>query len=137
MPYENDASNDKSEDTPASASDAPVVDPAVIAELHTLCGPEMLAKMVEQFIQDATLCVEEVELALEDGNPDKLAKAAHGLKGMSANFGAIRLQDLASHAEQLGRQGLMTDALQSLANLETEFSQTKETLRQHIDRVSQ
>ena len=50
------------------------------------------ANIVRQFVNDAGKCVEQVKEAVEGRDAQTLQKAAHGLKGISGNVGAMRLQ---------------------------------------------
>ena len=65
--------------------------------------PELLSRLVGQFIQDAGACVEAIQRAVDADQADGMAKEAHGLKGISRNIGAMRLAELCSQIEQLGK----------------------------------
>ncbi len=109
----------------------PVVDPLVIAELLEIGGRDFVKKMVGQFVSDATECVEQVIRAADSQDPQRLAEAGHGLKGICANLGVKRLQALAFQAEQLGRQNVTDGAEKLSGHTKTELAAVCEHLRTH------
>ena len=111
-------------------ADLPVVEDAVMNELLELGGKTLLAKMVAQFVLDATVCVEQVAEAIESQDPKKLAEAGHGLKGICANLGVKRLQELAFRAEQLGRQNLLDGSEGILVNAKRELATVRDYFQQ-------
>ena len=86
---------------PAETVQTSPVDSEVLREWQSLGGPAFVGRMVNQFIKDATACIQEVERAVESRNPAQLSEAAHGLKGICRNMGA---NDLATLCEQMERQ---------------------------------
>ena len=76
------------------------VDSEVLREWQSLGGPAFVTRMVDQFIKDATACIQEVERAVESRDPAQLSNAAHGLKGICRNMGA---NDLGALCESLER----------------------------------
>ncbi len=117
-------------------ADLPVVEDAVMNELLELGGRTLIAKMVDQFVLDATVCVDQVAEAVESQDPKKLAEAGHGLKGICANLGVKRLQELALRAEQLGRNNLLEGSEGILINAKRELATVRDYFQQpnsHID----
>ena len=66
--------------------------------------------------------------AVERGDADALASAAHALKGSVANFRANAAVDAASQLELMGRHGDLSLADSALANLEKEIERVREDL---------
>ena len=85
-------------------------------------------RMVNQFTQDATTCIAEVEQAVTNGDPARLAEAAHGLKGICRNIGANRLAELCYQLEQKGRRGATHEALTFLHPFTAEWQRTRQAL---------
>jgi PAS domain S-box-containing protein len=103
------------------------LDREVLEEIQSLVGPDnpdFLSKVLGQFIQEATHCVEAIQRAVEKGDREALAEAAHGLKGISGNIGAYGLAERALRLEQLAKEGRGDDAI-SLEDLEREFHEAK------------
>ncbi|WP_447969398.1 response regulator [Nitrospira sp. M1] len=112
--------------------DVPVVEMTMMAELLELGGAGLVSQMAEQFVQDATICVEAVIQAVEAQNAHDLTEAAHGLKGICANLGVKRMLALAVHAEGVGKEGKVCETEPFVSNLQTEFVQAQEALRAHM-----
>ena len=85
--------------------------------------------MIEQFVKDATICVDTVIQVVDKCQTRELADAAHGLKGICANLGVKRMQAMAIYAEQLTKEESMNEGKYNLANLEAEFIHTQEVLK--------
>ncbi len=77
----------------------------ILQEWQDMGGPDLLNRMLGQFISDASLCLQSIHSALQNHDLIALKEASHGLKGISANVGAIHLRDLASQLENTSQQG--------------------------------
>ena len=85
-----------------------VLDLAVIDGLRELGGeedPGLLSELIELFLSDAPQRLQELEAALEDGDLERLSRAAHTLKSSSANLGAVAFRRLCEELERSARQG--------------------------------
>jgi HPt (histidine-containing phosphotransfer) domain-containing protein len=60
--------------------------------------------------------------AIAAGDADALRKAAHALKGSSANLGAQQVSAVSAELEKLGRSGTVQGAEALFARLESEFA---------------
>jgi CheY-like chemotaxis protein len=114
------------EDTP-TAPESKAADPAS-TECSDIFEPERLAvfapgdaafaeKLLNQFIESAHRLTEELQQALAADDPGEAKRAAHTLKGMSANVGAVALQQLALATEHSVLEGALeaaTDAVQEI-----------------------
>ena len=82
-------------------------EPIDLERIHDATGgdEEFLAELVEIFLEDAELRLEEIRGAVEAADPTELRKTAHKLKGSSANMGANGLMGLAKTLEDMGHQG--------------------------------
>ncbi|MBP1678990.1 MAG: hybrid signal transduction histidine kinase, partial [Bacteroidetes bacterium] len=71
-----------------------VLDRSRLADLSALSDgedPSWITNLVQQFIQDARLHVEDVRRRLDGGDIAGAGKAAHTLKGSAGNMGLVRL----------------------------------------------
>ena len=84
--------------------------------------PDIVTRLIDLFLGQAPNHVEAVQTALTSGDADSLARAAHALKGASANLGATKLTSLASEIEVKGRSGDITSAGDSVAALLAEYA---------------
>ncbi|MGD9850706.1 MAG: response regulator [Nitrospirales bacterium] len=113
-----------SQDTPSP------IDSHKLHEWRQLGGEEFLARIITQFIQDATTCVDQVLQACEHGDMEKLAIAGHGLKGICANMGVPNLQVLAREAEQAVQQEPPPDIEALTLRISTEWARVSSHLTQ-------
>ncbi len=66
--------------------------------------------LLEDFLQTLPQKMETMRMALEQGKPDILSYQAHNLKGVAANFGAMRLSNLAHKLDEASKAGEMDQA---------------------------
>jgi HPt (histidine-containing phosphotransfer) domain-containing protein len=72
--------------------------------------------------------VEEIRTAWQEGDVNRLGRLAHNLKGVSLNFNAEPLANVALKLEELGRREDLTDAPALIAQLDAEVSRLEEYL---------
>jgi HPt (histidine-containing phosphotransfer) domain-containing protein len=113
----------------AAAGGARALDPATIARLQRLQGPErptFLRDLVATFERSAADLMTRLRAGLEADDAGEVREAAHALKGASQNVGAHRLSGLCADLEQLARGGAaaasMTHYLQDLEQALTQAS---------------
>ena len=107
------------------------VDREILASIRDLQGdgePDLLAELIDLYLEDAPARIEAVKLAFTQGDAKALALAAHTLKGSSGNLGAKRIAALAGLLEEQGRLGSTTKAGPILQQLEREFALVRKTL---------
>jgi len=83
-----------------------IIDPAVIASLRELGGeddPGLLTELIDMFLDDAPARMAEMRRALDEGDIDGIARAAHALKSSSANMGAMLFSKLCKEVEEMAR----------------------------------
>ena len=78
----------------------------------------MLKEIAALFLDEYPRELDEIRTALASGDAHTLERAAHGLKGAVANFGARAAVDAAFQLEQLGRAGKLEQVPAVLAELE-------------------
>jgi hypothetical protein len=88
---------------------SPSIDVARIRELQELDAPDgaYVEQLVAAFVENAERTVQTLRDAVQEGDPQAVERAAHALKGSSANIGATRLAELAHVLETLGRGGAL------------------------------
>ena len=84
---------------------------------------ELLAEMIQLYVEDAPRTLETMRRALLQGNLPDLERAAHSFKGSSANLAANPAAEAAQRLEQDARRGDKTAAETSLAALESVLGQ--------------
>ncbi|HEY2254511.1 MAG TPA: Hpt domain-containing protein [Variovorax sp.] len=93
-----------------------MIDLATFAELQDSAGADFVKELVQTFLEEAPLMLQELREALAAGDADAFRRAAHSLKSNSLTFGAPAL---AAKARQLELGGLAaaqsSGALEALA----------------------
>ena len=106
------------------------LDPKAIDELRALNpdDPSFLRELIQIYLDDSPKQIAEVEAALAAGDAPKLTRAAHSLKGSSANFGASPLRAIAEQVEHLGRASNLAAVPERLPELKAEYDRVKAAL---------
>lgn len=89
--------------TPVPMNAGPVYDHA--AALAMMGDESLLAEVAGMYVADAPGYLAELDAALANGEADRLARAAHTLKGLFATFVAPAGQSVAQQLEQEARAG--------------------------------
>lgn len=79
--------------------------------------PDLLAKVLTTYLNDARTLVEEIRAAVEAHDAGTLAKAAHRLKSSSAQLGVLATAAHCKELEHLGRLACLDDAARLLTQL--------------------
>lgn len=92
-------------------------------------GDEDIVKdMLETFLEDAGMRIEETRRTFESGDIDYLLQQAHSIKGSSATVGAVGLNDAASRLELAARERDLKKAAALFNRLEAELNKVKAAL---------
>jgi CheY-like chemotaxis protein/HPt (histidine-containing phosphotransfer) domain-containing protein len=82
---------------------AALLDDEILGQLRLMPsanGLSFLHKVLDLYIEHAPAAVEQMHRAAEAGDRETCARAAHALKSMSYNVGALRVAELALHVER-------------------------------------
>lgn len=116
-------------------SDSPVIDPQAIENLRALNpgdNDEFLREIAGIFLEDTPQRIAELDSSLAAGDLGKFTRAAHSIKGSSANLGAATLRAAAEKLEHHARTHGLTDAAALIAAVKTEFARAETELRRLI-----
>ncbi len=100
----------------------------LVAEWRMAGGSAFVGKLVNQFVSDATVCVERIQEALESNNANEMLEAAHGLKGMAANMGLTQLAKAAHDIEIISQHNRLQDSRSAYDSMQKEFARVHEAL---------
>jgi HPt (histidine-containing phosphotransfer) domain-containing protein len=110
---------------------APLLDRS--AALERIGGDqELLREIASLFLSEYPVLIQEIRVAIENGDVEGLERSAHSLKGSVANFEARSAVDAAFRLETIGRNGNLDRAGPALADLEAAF----ESLNPELKRLS-
>ncbi|WP_158633486.1 response regulator [Tautonia sociabilis] len=107
------------------------------ATLQRLGGDEELFRdLIGYYLEDYPPLLERLRLGLLNDDAKAVERAAHSLKGLSANCGAGPAAQAAETVEELGREGRMADAPEAVERLATELRRLRDALIADRDRSS-
>lgn len=90
---------------------------------------DFVAEIIDDFLGNSRVLLDEVAAALESGNAGGARNAAHTLKGTSGSLGARALSALAAEAESGSLAGNLDQIANLLPRLEAEFAVVSEQLK--------
>ena len=77
----------------------PMIDRAIFDELEEAAGPEFVAELVDTFLTEAPLMLDELRHSFAQREADNFRRAAHTLKSNANTFGAHTLGAMAKELE--------------------------------------
>jgi HPt (histidine-containing phosphotransfer) domain-containing protein len=83
-------------------------------------------EMCQEFLKNLPARMEELKSSLEKKDAATFSRAAHNLKGVSANFNATAVNRIAAELERLGRLDELDQAGPLVQQLETELIRLRE-----------
>ena len=108
------------------------IDPAPLAELRLVGGadgPAFISELVNAFIREGRLEVQQIRAAVIGGTPAVLHNGAHRLKGSALTLGCIVLAETAGALESIGRDGTVSGADSLLDRLDLDFDRAVAALQ--------
>jgi CheY-like chemotaxis protein len=90
---------------------------------------ELLAELVEIFRSESPRMMDDIRLAFRAGDPTRLERAAHALRGSVGSLGARAVGQSASQLETLGRSGSLAGGDALLATLERDVDELERVLQ--------
>lgn len=102
-----------------------VIDWAMLNDLREFQAedePDLIQELVGLFKRETLSQIEAIRAAITAEDAEQLWKAAHSLKGSSANLGVRRVSALGAELEKKGRSGAVEGAGALLAQLEREYA---------------
>ncbi len=111
--------------------DPAVIDPQTIANLRSLNpgdGDEFFREIAGIFCEDTPLRLAELDQSLASGDLAKFTRAAHSIKGSSANLGAMALRAVAEKLEHQSRTSGLADTASLVDQIKAEFSRARAAL---------
>lgn len=116
-------------------ADFPVIDPQAIENLRALNpddNDEFLREIAGIFLEDTPLRIAELEQSLGAGDISKFTRAAHSIKGSSANLGAMALRAVAEGLEHHARKDGLVGVAPQVGAIKTEFARAHAELTKLI-----
>jgi HPt (histidine-containing phosphotransfer) domain-containing protein len=103
-----------------------------VLELDRLSGGGLFARVVDIYLAETPTILRDLRSAIDAGDPDRAAVAAHALKSASMNVGAQGVATVCTELEALGRRGSV-DGAESLAlQLDEAYPLVKAALERRV-----
>jgi HPt (histidine-containing phosphotransfer) domain-containing protein len=107
---------------------APTIDHATFEALKQTTGADFVRELVDTFLQEAPVMLDELRNALAAKDADTFRRTAHSLKSNSNTFGALTLGAMARELEQGGMATVIERSGQPLDALAEEYSRVAAAL---------
>lgn len=91
---------------------------------------DLFQEFVGFYDEDSKILLSQINEAIESKNAEQLQHAAHSLKGLAANLGAMRVVEAAFVLEQTGKSGAMKNATEELISLNREMTRLNRSLQE-------
>ena len=117
--------------------DPTAIDPQAIENLRALNpgdNDEFLREIAGIFLEDTPLRIAELDQSLATGDGPKFTRAAHSIKGSSANLGANGVRAAAEKLEHHSRAQGLAGVAPLMAELKSEYSRAEAELSKLIGR---
>src|SRR3954470_10586089 len=117
--------------------DVPVIDPQAIESLRALNpgdSDQFLREIVGIFLEDTPVRIAELDQSLAAGDASKFTRAAHSIKGSSANLGAMALRAVAEKLEHQSRTAGLGGVTKLVAEVKAEFARAQAELSKLLNR---
>ncbi len=98
---------------------------------------DLLGEMVDLYLSSAPLLVEKIKSAIAARDGEKVAHAAHTLKGMLSSMCANTCAETARHLETIGREDEFEQSQQVLSTLNGQLERLRVVLTKVGEEVSQ
>lgn len=113
------------------------IDPQAIENLRALNpgdNDEFLREIAGIFLEDTPVRIAELDQSLAAGDVPRFVRAAHSIKGSSANLGALDLRAVAEKLEHQSRDAGLGNVGTLLADLKSEFARAQLELSKLVGR---
>ena len=104
-----------------------IFDESMLAGLKNSLGKEQVKELADGLFEKAEEIIEELKIASNENNIQKICGKAHELKGMSGNFGLIEIERIAKEIERIAKNEENPDinAISGIIHLELSSTFTK------------
>lgn len=109
--------------------DIPVIDMQAVENLRSLNpgdNDEFLRELVGIYLEDTPQRIAELDTSLATGDTPTFIRAAHSIKGSSANLGAAALRAVAEKLESQARADGLGNVTGLVALVKSEFARTQQ-----------
>jgi len=106
----------------------PTIDDATFQALQEAAGADFVKELVETFLTEAPIMLDDLRNALAASDADRFRRAAHSLKSNSMTFGALRLGATARTLELGGLGPVQQAGGKPIVDLAEEYARVAQAL---------
>jgi CheY-like chemotaxis protein len=99
-----------------------------LLQLSKKQGTSMFGRLIHAFLEDAPARIATMRTALAAGDTETLFTAAHSLKGISGNIGAMALMSIAQELQVRGHNKSLEGAAELIESVEEEMRRVRSVL---------
>ncbi len=124
-------------DRPAGSGADEMLDPKALDQIRLLQregSPDILAKVINLYLQDSQRLVENLRGCVQGGDPEGIRSTAHRLKSSSANLGAVALARMCKELEVTAGSGSVERASAIFEAMQEKHRSVCEQLRTVLER---
>ena len=108
----------------------PAINPQKFESFRQSMGADFIIEVIEVFNEDAPKLLQDMQHALTTHDADLFRRAAHSLKSNSAEFGAVKLSEMAKELEMMGKEGRLAEVSEKVARAAAEYEIVKQALQE-------
>ena len=109
---------------------------ARLREMGKALGNDVPRRILELFLGDSPTRLASLRRGIAEGDARAVERAAHALKGSSANLGASNFAEHCHQLEKLSANAVPAGAASRLVALEAEYSRVRQAMRQLLTEFS-
>ena len=109
---------------------------ARLREMGKALGNDVPRRILELFLGDSPTRLATLRRGIAEGDSRAVERAAHALKGSSANLGASHLAEHCHQLEKLSTDAVPAGAAARLVALEAEYARVEQAMRQLLTEFS-
>jgi HPt (histidine-containing phosphotransfer) domain-containing protein len=102
--------------------DQVIIDQKTYSELKDLMGADYVIEIVDTYIQETAVLIQQLQQSLEAGDASSFGRLAHSIKSSSASLGALTFSQQARELEMLGKANDLAGVGSKLNKLAADFS---------------
>ncbi len=105
-----------------------IIDMPTYDQLKDLMGEDFVIELIDTYTVETGSLIDQLNVALKNGEAASFGRAAHSIKSSSASLGAISFSQQARELEMMGKANDLSGADDKLAKLITDFVLVKQCL---------
>ncbi len=103
-----------------------------LVELRQIGDADFLKQLFNRYLEDTQERLSELERSVNQGNWDQMGRAAHAIKGSSANLGVTHYVEICRQLQELGQANIGDGAAALVQRLQDDFQSVRQALEKEL-----